>query len=92
MKQDSYTKTLLTIIAICLIVLTMKQVDIFPSAFAGTPIKNVSDKVNYGLVPLNSDGSITVKFAASSTMDINIESCDPMAFYNAEPIQVKIKN
>ncbi len=92
MKQDSYTKFVLTLIAICLVVLTLKQVNIFSSANAGpTPFK-ASDKANYGLVPLNSDGSITVKIAPSSTIDVNIESCSRNAFYYAEPIEVKIKD
>ena len=34
---------------------------------------NISDKnVNYGLVPLNDDGSITVRFNPNDKLDVNI--------------------
>jgi hypothetical protein len=47
MKTDRYTKTVLTIIAICLTIIVLKQVDIIPSAYAGTPTTNLKNNMNY---------------------------------------------
>lgn len=94
MKTDFYTKTVLTIIAVCLLILTLQNVDIIPKAYASEPTKylNASNSKNYGLVPLNADGSIDVNIKSAQTMDVNIESCSTRAFYRAEPIEVKIRN
>ena len=92
MKTDFYTKAVLTVIAICLTIIVIKEVDIMPKAYAGPAKTNLNPNVNYGLVPLNADGSIDVNIKSSSTMDVNINSCSSTAFYYAEPIQVKIKN
>lgn len=93
MKTDFYTKTVLTIIAICLTILTFQNVDIIPKTYASkTKDLNLNPLKNYGLVPLNPDGSIDVNIKSASTMDVNIESCSYNAFYRAEPIQVEIKN
>ena len=93
MKTDFYTKIVLTIIAVCLSILTLKNVDIIPKAYASEPTKNlgVSPSKNFGLIPVNADGSIDVNIKSASTMDVNIESCSSTAFYYAEPIEVKIK-
>jgi hypothetical protein len=73
MKTDFYTKAVLTVIAFCLTVIVLKQVDIIPSTIAGTPKTNLNSNMNYGLVPLNADGSINVNIkSTSSTMDVNI--------------------
>jgi len=90
MKPDLYTKTVLTIIAICLSIIVLKEVDIIPSLYAETLKPNLNNFMNYGLVPLNPDGSIDVNLKSSSTLDVNIESCSTSAFYHAEPIQVQI--
>lgn len=84
MKQDYYTKAILTVIAICLLVLTLKQVNIISTAKAN----NVVSTKNYGLVPLNKDGSINARI--NGEVDVNISSCSSNAFYYAEPIEVKI--
>lgn len=91
MKTDFYTKAVLTVIAICLTIIVFKQVDIIPNAYAETPKINFNTNMNYGLVPLNADGSIDVNVKSSSTMDVNIESCDSYAFQYAGPMEVKIK-
>ena len=73
MKTDFYTKTVLTVIAICLTIIVLKQIDIIPTAFAGSPQSNSNTGMNYSLVPLNADGSIDVNIKSnSSTMDVNI--------------------
>lgn len=72
MKTDFYTKTVLTVIAICLSIIVLNHVDIIPNAYAETPNTNLTTNMEYGLVPLNADGSIDVKIKASSEIDVNI--------------------
>ncbi len=60
MKTDFYTKSVLTVIAICLAFNVLKEVDLIPSAFADTPVRQFDPQVRYGLVPLNENGSIDV--------------------------------
>ncbi|MBX7204375.1 MAG: hypothetical protein K1X81_03020 [Bacteroidia bacterium] len=60
MKTDTYTKIVLTVIAICLTLNLFKEVDLFPRAFAGTNATHLTQTV---AVPVNADGSINVKLA-----------------------------
>ncbi|MBK7095062.1 MAG: hypothetical protein IPH57_08455 [Saprospiraceae bacterium] len=92
MKTDFYTKVVLTIIAICLTIIVLKQVDIIPNAYATGQTSDLKKNLNYGLVPLNDDGSIDVNIKSSSELDVNIESCSSTAFIYAEPIKVEIDN
>lgn len=73
MKIDRYTKFILTIIAFCLVVLTLNNVDIFPKAYANDVVNYGG---NYGLVPMNEDGSINVRLQgideAIDELDVNI--------------------
>lgn len=75
MKTDKFTKIVLTIIAVNLSILTVKNLDIIPSAYANEAIHNaeLSPVHNYGLVPLNEDGSINVRLSATDEIDINIK-------------------
>ena len=61
-------------IAVNLTLLTVKSLDITPKAYANEPTNNVEflQNMNYGLVPLNDDGSITVKLSSSDEIDVNI--------------------
>lgn len=73
MKTDFYTKTTLTIIAVCLLVITFRQTNLFPEARANTAQPGTSTDVRYGLVPLNADGSIDVTIVPnSSKLDVNL--------------------
>ena len=65
MKADTYTKVVLTIIATCLLILTLRQVELIPNAYA-------ADMVNYGLIPLNEDGSFSVKLGSQEEFNVNI--------------------
>lgn len=74
-----------------MIVLTLKQVDIIPRTYANETENNVMPlNTNYGLVPINEDGSITVKLSSSSVMDVNIEEVDRYAFrYCTVPVEIE---
>jgi len=67
MKTDRYTKLLLTVVAICLINLSFSGANLFPKAYAGNDAG-----LKYGLVPINEDGSITVKLSKHDEIDVNI--------------------
>jgi len=70
MKIDKYTKLILTIIAVNLTILTAAKLDVFPVLQAGEPLQ--IQNLNYGLVPLNEDGSINVRLSNSEEIDVNI--------------------
>ncbi|MDM1395616.1 hypothetical protein [Myroides odoratimimus] len=62
MKVDLYTKAILTVIAACLVVIVFKDISIVTPAQANTPANfTPSANTNYGLVPLNADGSMNVR-------------------------------
>lgn len=71
MKIDIYTKSILTIIALNLTLLSFCQLDIIPAANANNSASRPTEK-SYGLVPLNKDGSVNVKLTNSDEMDVNI--------------------
>ena len=93
MKLDLYTKSILTVIAICLTINLLKEYEIIPKAYANEPLKNELNLLpnkNYGLIPVNADGTIDVNIKSSSTMDVNIEDVDPYAFnYSTVPVRIK---
>jgi hypothetical protein len=68
MKTDTYTKIILTIIALFLCILVLQNTNPISEARAS----NYSQA--YGLVPLNDDGSITVSISESNTLNVNIEA------------------
>ncbi|MEO7978002.1 hypothetical protein [Flavobacterium sp.] len=97
MKTDVYTKIVLTVIAICLSILTLQNVDIIPKTYAAETKKNgdILTTKNYGLVPLNSDGTIDVNITRITTtdeLDVNIDEIGGGYVSNGGPIPVNIKN
>ena len=105
MKIDKYTKIVLTVIAINLTVLTVKQLDLIPSVYAGEPAKEMGTKQqqNYGLVPVNEDGSINVSMNeevdvnimgvyTNQELNVNLERIGGDNLLYAEPLHVKIKD
>ena len=77
MKSDLYTKSILTVIAICLTINVLKDFDIMPKAYANEPVKNQQNLIpnkNYGLIPVNADGTIDVNIKSSSEMKVDIST------------------
>ena len=74
MKIDRTTKLLLAVIAINLTVLTLKDVRFGTAGYANTFDQDFinSEDNNYGLVPLNDDGSITVKLSDYDELKVDI--------------------
>lgn len=106
MKTDFHTKTVLTIIAICLSVLTLQNIDLIPKSYALEQNKSlgIDPLKNYGLVPINEDGSINVnikstsspmeveisKISTSDELTVKIDDVDPYAFsYCTVPVKIK---
>ena len=71
MKIDKLTKVLLAVVAINLSYQTLKDVRFGTPSYAFDTGYEIPD-IQYGLVPLNEDGSITVKFSDYDRMDVNI--------------------
>ncbi|GAA4277098.1 hypothetical protein [Aquimarina mytili] len=71
MKTDKYTKFIFTIIAICLVIIVIRDLEIIPKAHA-----NTTSAINYGIIPVNSDGSITVRLSNTDEIDVNIKNID----------------
>jgi hypothetical protein len=83
MQTDTYTKVVLTIIAIALSANLLKGFFISPAK---------ADTRKFLAIPVNPDGSINVKFAKGDIMNVNIVSTDHRAFYDSGPIDVKVSN
>lgn len=84
-RPDFYLKAVLTVIALCLVVLTFDSLGFFPRAVASGP----AVATQYGMVPLNADGSITVRLA-NDVMDVNIKQVDGRSlFSNSIPVDVR---
>ncbi len=82
MKTDLYTKTILTVIAVALTILALKNTSFINEAKA--------DKSNfnkYASIPLNPDGSINVKLV--SDMDVNLKSIGGTSVYGSIPVNLK---
>lgn len=71
MKTDHFTKILLSIIAFNLCVLTLGNFDLIPRVTAGDS-NPPNYGLHYGLVPLNEDGTISVKLNNADEINVNI--------------------
>ncbi len=69
MKTDMYTKFIFTLIAICLVIIVVRDLEIIPKAHA-----NSSTGTTYGSIPINSDGSINVRLSNTDEIDVNIKN------------------
>lgn len=69
MKTDLYTKTVLTIIAVCLTINVITQLDLIPSAYASKPTNTPLVSTEYKLVPVNEFETIDVRIVAINTYD-----------------------
>ncbi|MFT3681017.1 MAG: hypothetical protein QM791_12135 [Ferruginibacter sp.] len=69
MTATKYLNGVLTVIALCLILITLAVTGILPTATANPP-KNPNSFVH---LPLNPDGSVSVKLVSGQTMDVNIK-------------------
>lgn len=92
MKTDVYTKTVLTVIAGCLLALVMKNTSVVTEARAGHPTGFHPADSNYALVPVNDDGSINVRMANEGVVDVRIRGIDEASNLRWEAINVRVSN
>ena len=91
MKTDLYTKSVLTIIAICLTVNLVKEFELIPSAYAAANTPDAT-KVNneYALVPISAANTMDVRIVDINTYDelnVNLKSVDTY-----DEVKVNIKS
>jgi len=86
MKTDFYTKTVLTIIAICLTINIVQQFDIIPSAYASEKnnpsildLVPFTETIDVRIVDINTYDELNVNIKSVDTYDelkVNIKSID----------------
>jgi hypothetical protein len=82
MKTDLYTKGVLSIIAVALVILVIQNTKIVNEARAEKNNFN-----SFAGVPVNPDGSVNVKLI--NDMDVNIHSIGGSSVYGSLPINLK---
>lgn len=90
MIADLYTKTILTIIAICLSLNVVQQLDLIPKAYAASPEPNAEISTQYRLVPINEFDTMDVRIVDINTYDelnVNLKSVDTY-----DEVKVNIKS
>ena len=78
MKTDNYTKVILTIIAICLTINVVKELQLIPAAYASAA-NNPEKSTKYKLVPVDDFNTIDVRIVDINTYDelnVNLKSVD----------------
>lgn len=79
MKTDLYTKTVLTIIAVCLTINVLKDADFITSAYASEVKPITETSTEYKLVPINEFETLDVRIVDINTYDelnVNLKSID----------------
>lgn len=78
-----YLNGVLTIIAICLVLITFAVTGIIPAANAKGPDKRSV------MIPLNADGTITVKMAPGTITDVNIKEVGGRTNYGEIDVNIE---
>lgn len=89
MKTDLYTKSVLTVIAICLTINLIGQLDLIPKAHAADNNATTST-TEYALVPVSDVETLDVRIVDISTYDelnVNLKSVDTY-----DEVKVNIKS
>jgi hypothetical protein len=88
MKTDLYTKSVLTIIAICLTINVVSDLEIIPAAYASEGSITPNSSTEYKLVPVGELETLDVRIVDINTFDelnVNIKSV-----YTYDEIKVNI--
>jgi hypothetical protein len=84
MKTDKYLKIVLTVIAVCLVVLTLQNLNIIPEANADQPN---SPTPGYAMAPLSPDGTVEVRIKSiDGVLDINLQKVGGSTCYQGVPV------
>lgn len=84
MKSNVYLNVILTVIAACLVILTLRNLSIIPQAMAEqkSPPPN-----GYTMVPVNADGQVEVVVKSfDDRLDVNLEQVGGYGCYNGIPV------
>ena len=87
MKTDRYTKIILTVIAICLTINVVKDLEIVPKAYAN---ETYSSDTEYRLVPVSDMETLDVRIVDINTWDelnVNVKNIDTY-----DEMRVNIRN
>ena len=79
MKTDLYTKVILTIIAACLTINVIQQIDFIPKAHASDTMISPEISTKYQLVPISESNTMDVRIVDINTYDelnVNVKSID----------------
>ncbi|MAP55023.1 hypothetical protein [Altibacter sp.] len=90
MKTDTYTKVILTVIALCLTVNVMKELEFVPAAYASEATPAPKAKTKYQLVPISENNTMDVRIVDINTYDelnVNLKGVDTY-----EEVKVNIKS
>lgn len=90
MKKDSTIKILLGIIAINLSIISISQLDLIPKSYANNQQTTIKAQ-EFGIVPINEDGTISVRLENSEVMDVNVHSFKGKDFFEALPVFIMNK-
>lgn len=87
-----YLHAVLTVIAVCLVLITLAVTGVLPAANAR------ESNPRFISVPVNADGSLNVRFVKGQTMDVNIEEVNGSSVWGSSlpitsgsPFDVNIK-
>jgi hypothetical protein len=81
-----YLNAVLTVIATCLVLITLAVTGLIPTANAK------ETKSSTVTIPLNPDGSINVKLSNQNIIDVNIEEVDGHSLDDAVPVVFQKKD
>ena len=79
MKTDLYTKSILTIIALCLTINVVSEFEIIPAAYASDSSITPNSSTEYKVVPVSEFETLDVRIVDINTYDelnVNIKSVD----------------
>ena len=79
MKTDTYTKVILTVIALALTINVLKDFNVVPKAYANKNTPNPEAETQYKLVPVGNMETLDVRIVDINTYDelnVNIKSID----------------
>lgn len=83
MKTDTYSKVVLTIIAVCLVVLTLQQTNLIPKAYAAEARTPAFADSN-----LSFDYSGRLRVSVENTPDVNIKNTPNVSIYNTPNVKL----
>ncbi|GAB3839704.1 hypothetical protein [Hymenobacter jeollabukensis] len=89
MKTDAYTKSVLTVIAFCLVVLVLRGVDLLPRATAGGVAAAPAQTLQTSRPLLvNNDGSINVRVTGlEGPLNVNVAAVGGSLVYGKVPVE-----